>query len=297
MNDPAVIGMGLDWPSLIALAWRLARVALIGLGVLWLVALGLLWALQRNFLYMAPRPPPGLPPPGYEAIALETSDGLTLTAWYRPAAAGRATMLFFSAQGASLDWSAEWAMGFADAGYGLLLLSFRGFDANPGSPSEQGLYRDGRAALAWLASHDTPRPVLVGLSLGTGVAAEMAAEAASPPPDWPAATHPQALILLSPYRSITEMAAMRYPMFPTRPLVKDRFDTEAKIATVRMPILIVHGKLDDLIPIAQGLAVYDKARAPKQFLSLPDAGHNYPSLAILPQVEAFLAARRVPRAD
>ena len=90
---------------------------------------------------------------------------------------------------------------------------------------------------------------------------------------------------------------MRYPMFPTRPLVKDRFDTEAKIATVRMPILIVHGKLDDLIPIAQGLAVYDKARAPKQFLSLPDAGHNYPSLAILPQVEAFLAARRVPRAD
>jgi uncharacterized protein len=281
--------MSLDWPSFVSLAWRLARGTLIGLAILWLFALALLWMLQRNFLFMAPRTPPGPPPPGYAVVDIETSDGLRLTAWYRLAAPHRPTIVFFSAQGASLPWSAEWADGFANAGFGLLLVSFRGFDANPGSPSEQGLYRDGRAALAWLAAHGVPRPVLVGLSLGTGVAAEMAAEAATRPADWPAGVEPRTLILLSPYASIPEMAAMRYPIFPTRPLVKDRFDTEAKIAAVRLPILVVHGELDELIPFAQGLAIYNRAREPKTFVALPDAGHNYPSLAILPQVEAFLA--------
>jgi hypothetical protein len=281
--------MSLDWPSFVSLAWRLARGTLIGLAILWLFALALLWMLQRNFLFMAPRTPPGPPPPGYAAVDIETSDGLRLTAWYRLAAPHRPTIVFFSAQGASLPWSAEWADGFANAGFGLLLVSFRGFDANPGSPSEQGLYRDGRAALAWLAAHGVPRPVLVGLSLGTGVAAEMAAEAASRPADWPAGVEPRTLILLSPYASIPEMAAMRYPIFPTRPLVKDRFDTEAKIAAVRLPILVVHGELDELIPFAQGLAIYNRAREPKRFVALPDAGHNYPSQAIVPQVEAFLA--------
>jgi fermentation-respiration switch protein FrsA (DUF1100 family) len=85
------------------------------------------------------------------------------------------------------------------------------------------------------------------------------------------------------------MAAMRYPIFPARTLVKDRFDTEAKIAGVRLPLLVVHGELDELIPFVQGLAVYNKAPEPKTFVALPDAGHNYPSFAILPQVEAFLA--------
>jgi fermentation-respiration switch protein FrsA (DUF1100 family) len=278
--------MSADWPSL---GLRFARGTILVLAIAWLFALGLLWLLQRNFLYQAPRTPPGAPPPGYTAVEIQTSDGLNLTAWYRPAAANRPTMVFFSAQGASLPWSGEWAEGFAHAGFGLLLVSFRGFDANPGSPGEQGLYRDGRAALAWLAAHDAPRPVLVGLSLGTGVAAELAAEAATRPPDWPAAARPRALILLSPYASIAEMAAMRYPIFPARTLVKDRFDTEAKIAGVRLPLLVVHGELDELIPFAQGLAVYNKAPEPKTFVVLPGAGHNYPSFAVLQQVETFLA--------
>src|SRR4029077_11609717 len=106
--------------------------------------------------------------------------------------------------------------------------------------------------------------------------------------DVPPGVEPRPLVLLSPYASIPEMAAMRYPIFPTRPLVKDRFDTEAKIADVRLPILVVHGELDELIPFAQGLAIYNRADHPKTFVALRDAGHNYPSLAILPQVEAFL---------
>ena len=221
--------MSAEWQRLLSLAWWVGRVTVLGLAVAWLCVLALLWIFQRNFLYMAPRTPPGAPPGGYVAAELATSDGLALTAWYRAAAANRPTLVLFSAQGASLPWSAEWADGFAQAGLGLLIVSFRGFDANPGSPSEEGLYRDGRAALAWLAAHGVQRPVLLGLSLGTGVAAEMAVEAGAPPADWPAASNPRGLILLSPYQSVPDMAALRYPIFPTRALVKDRFETGTKI--------------------------------------------------------------------
>jgi uncharacterized protein len=281
--------MNFDWSNLLPFAWRLARGTLIGLAILWLCALALLWIFQRHLLYMAPRTPAGPPPAGYAAVMIETTDGLRLTAWYRPAAVGQPTIVLFSAQGASLGWSAEWSEGFAESGMGLLLVSFRGFDGNPGAPSEQGLYSDGRAALAWLAAQGVAKPVLVGLSLGTGVAAEMAAEAATRPPDWPSAVAPQALVLLSPYESIPDMAAMRYPIFPVRLLAKDRFDTRAKMGGLHLPVLVVHGEIDELIPFAQGKAVYDAAVAPKQFVGLPDTGHNYPSQAILPQVERFLA--------
>jgi fermentation-respiration switch protein FrsA (DUF1100 family) len=281
--------MTLDWPSLLPFAWRLARGTLIGLAILWLCALALLWIFQRNLLYMAPRTPAGPPPAGYAAVKIQTADGLRLTAWYRPAAPGHPTIVLFSAQGASLTWSAEWSEGFAESGMGLLLVSFRGFDGNPGAPSEQGLYSDGRAALAWLAAHGVAKPVLVGVSLGTGVAAEMAAEATARPAIWPGAVEPKALVLLSPYESIPDMAAMRYPIFPVRLLAKDRFDTEAKMSALRLPVLVVHGEMDELIPFSQGLAVYNKAAAPKQFVALSDAGHNYPSQAIVAQVERFLA--------
>ncbi len=282
--------MSADWPALLSLALRIAQIIAVGLAAAWLLVLALLWIFQRQFIYVASRLPPGEPPPGYIAAGLATSDGLKLTAWYRQADGGRPTLVLFSAQGASLPWSAEWADGLAHTALGLLLVSYRGFDANPGSPSEDGLYRDGRAALAWLSAHGVKNPVLMGLSLGTGVAAEMAVEAALRPAQWPADSAPRGLILLSPYESIPDMAALRYPIFPTRPLVKDRFDTEAKAGSVRMPVLLIHGERDELIPFSQGQAVYNAMPEPKTFVALPEAGHNYPSADILPYLDDFLAS-------
>jgi fermentation-respiration switch protein FrsA (DUF1100 family) len=273
----------------LALAVRLGVIAILGAIALWICVVAALWLFQRSLLYMAPPNPPGSPPAGYSAVMLTTEDGLRLTAWYHPAQAGRPTIVFYSAQGASLAFSAEWSQGFASAGMGLLLVSFRGFDANPGSPTEEGLYRDGRAALAWLAEQGIGNPVIMGLSLGTGTAAQMAAEAASRPPEFPAGSHPQALVLLAPYRSVTEIAAARYPFAPVRLLLKDRFDTESIIAGIRMPLMIAHGDADELIPYAEGQAVFARAREPKQFITLLGAGHNFPCDLILPELERFLA--------
>lgn len=269
---------------------RIGRIGLVIVAVGWVCFVAVLWLFQRNLLYMAPRTAPGLPPPGYSAVILSTEDGLKLTAWYHPAAAGQPTIVFYSAQGASLPGTADYMASFGQAGMGLLLVSFRGFDGNPGTPTEEGLYRDGRAALSWLADHGIDAPIIMGLSLGTGTAAQMAYEAATRPAGFPAALHPKALVLLAPYRSVTEIAAARYPFAPVRLLLKDRFDTLSIIAGIHMPLLIAHGDADELIPFSEGKAVFDRAPNPKQFLTLPGEGHNFESTLVLPTLERFLAS-------
>src|SRR4029077_5549638 len=102
--------------DVLPLALRLCLIATVGAIALWLCVVAALWLFQRQLLYMAPHNPPGLPPLGYSAVLLTTEDGLRLTAWYRPAQAGRPTIVFYSAQGANLAFSAEWTQGFASAG-------------------------------------------------------------------------------------------------------------------------------------------------------------------------------------
>ena len=131
---------------------------------------------------------------------------------------------------------------------------------------------------------------MMGLSLGTGTAAQMAAGGRQHArPISRRNRIPSALVLLAPYRSITEVAAARYPFAPVRLLLKDRFDTESIIAGIRMPLLIAHGDADELIPYAQGQAVFARAPEPKQFVTLQGAGHNFPCDLILPELERFLA--------
>jgi fermentation-respiration switch protein FrsA (DUF1100 family) len=280
--------MQISGSPILLYAWKAAQILLLILALAWLGALALLWSFQRNLLFLAPREPPGPPPAGYRQVHVETSDGLSLGAWYRPAGAGHPTILFFSGNAASLPTSAEWCQALAEAGFGLLLLSYRGYDGNPGAPSEHGLYRDGRAAVAWLAGHGVKRPVLAGLSLGSGVAAEMAYEAATSS-GWPDGVAPSALLLFSPYRSIPEVAAERYPIFPVLLLAKDRFDTASKLAAMRIPIFVAHGEDDQVVPLAQGLAVYAAAPEPKRLVAMKGVGHDYSSAEVLGAIEAFLA--------
>jgi fermentation-respiration switch protein FrsA (DUF1100 family) len=281
--------MQISGSSILFYAWKALQVVALILAVGWLSALALLLTFQRSLLFPAPRELPGPPPAGYRLVQFETSDGLTLSAWYRPAGEKRPTILFFSGNAASLPASADWCQALGGAGFGLLILSYRGYDGNPGAPSEQGLYRDGRAALLWLAGQGVRRPVLAGLSLGSGVAAEMAYEAAAPGSGWPDGVAPRALLLFSPYGSIPEVAAEHYPIFPVRLFAKDRFDTASKLAAIRVPIFVAHGEDDRVVPFAQGLAVYDAAPEPKRFVAMKGIGHDYSSAELLAAIEAFLA--------
>ncbi len=238
----------------------------------YVVFVGALFLFQRNMMYYpdasTPSPVASGVPEMSEVTAV-SDDGLSLVSWYRAAAEGRPTMVYFQGNAGNVGSRAFKVRPYLDAGFGVLLVGFRGYGGNPGKPTEQGLYADGRAALDFLVSQGVAagRTVLYGESLGSGVAVQMAAERA---PGEPVA----ALVLEAPFSSIADVAAHHYPYVPARWLIKDRFDSAAKIAGVRAPVLIVHGRRDRTVPMRFGKRLFEAAVEPKEGHWLEGADHN-----------------------
>lgn len=226
---------------------RLVLGVLGGVLLAYAIILPALYFSQRSLIFPAPASFPDLPQ-GYGAVRLRTSDGLELATAYRPAQLGKPVLVFFHGNGDNWTGGARALDALAKAGYGVLLPEYRGYGTNPGEPNEQGFYRDGRAALAWLAAHEIKpgRTVLIGNSIGSGVATQLASESS-----------PAALVLISPFSSLPDVAAEKFRWLPVRWLVRDRFDNAAKLGTVKAPVLVLHGTADTMIPPehAQRLAV------------------------------------------
>jgi fermentation-respiration switch protein FrsA (DUF1100 family) len=196
---------------------------------------------------------------------VRTADGVDLKAWYAPATSKPYTFVFFHGNGDSLYGDSEVGDPYIAAGYGFLIAEYRGYSGLGGKPTEAGLYADGRAYLYGLMAQGVKSEdiILFGHSLGTGVAVQLAEE-----------FHVGGLILLAPYVSIPEMAQKEYPMFPVRYLVLDRFENLKKIQNVHVPVFIVNGTEDQVIPPVQGKELYERANEPRKFVSLPGRGHN-----------------------
>ncbi len=201
----------------------------------------------------------------FEEIPVTTEDGIHLKAWYAPAAGKPCTIIFFHGNADSLRSAAPIADPYINAGYGFLLAEYRGYSGLPGTPTENGLYKDARAYLRELTSRGAQEKhiILFGHSLGTGVAVQMAVE-----------FHPAGVMLLAPFLSIPKAAQTHYPFLPATLLVLDRFDNEKKIHAVHSPLLIVNGSQDQVIPPSEGIELYSLANEPKVFHSLPGRGHN-----------------------
>lgn len=234
------------------------------LAVLFTAALAGLLLIQRSLIYPAPAASPDDVPVGAGEVYLTTQDGLSLRAAHRPAAPDYPTLVFFHGNGSSLAGARAATNLLGAQGYGLLLVEYRGYGGNPGKPSETGLYLDGRAAIAWLESQRVGREriVLIGNSLGSGTAVQLATEQ-------PVA----ALIVISGFTSLADVVADHYPWLPARLLLLDRYDNQSKLARVPVPTLILHGTDDTLIDIrhAERLAV----AAPKATLiRVRQAGHD-----------------------
>jgi len=247
------------------------RTALYGAGCL-LVVYGLvavvLFLMQRRILYHPDNTPPDLARagiPNLRAIAVPTPDGLSLLAWYMPPATGDGLVVLHLHGNAGNIGHRAYRLGpLSGLGWGALLLEYRGFGGNLGTPSEAGLLIDARAALAALRRMGIPsgRILLWGESLGSGLAVRLAAE------------QPVAAVLLeAPYTSITDLARARFPFVPVRWLLLDRFDSLAAVGGVRAPLLVMHGERDRIVPAAMGRALYAAAPEPKALWIAPDAGH------------------------
>jgi len=260
------------------------------LGV-YVAAIVLLFALQRQFLFPAGTDAPSLERAGLaglmEPVKIATADGLTLLSWYhRPPTAGAPLMILFHGNGGTIEIRAAKAKAYIDAGFGVLLLEYRGYGGNPGSPSEAGLYADGRAALAFAAAQGVAPDhwIIIGESLGTGVAVQMAVE-----------QHVAALVLEAPYTSVADVAQSDFPWFPVWWLVRDRFDSADKIARIGVPIFIVQGERDEVIPVRFGRMLFAAASEPKEALWLPGAGHGVIGLyAVDAAVLDFLKRKALP---
>jgi len=243
-------------------------------GVIYVAVTVFMYAFQRNMLYY-----PGAPKPtrvqsrvaDMKEIPITTEDGLELFAWYAPAKdSAKPTVVLFHGNAGTLGDRGPKARMFLDHGYGMMLLEYRGYSGNPGAPTEQGLYADGRAALGYLRAQgvEDGQIVLYGESLGTGVVTAMALEAQQS--DKPVA----ALILEAPFTSTVDVGASHYPFLPVRLLMKDRFESHTRIGALHVPLLIVHGEKDRIVPVKFGKRLFDAANAPKESMWIAEAGHN-----------------------
>jgi uncharacterized protein len=150
----------------------------------------------------------------------------------------------------------------------VLALDYRGFGKSDGKPSEEGLYQDARAARRWLAEKEhiaESDVILMGVSLGGAVAVDLAARDGA-----------RGLVLANTFTSLPAAAQVQWPWLPMSMLLSTRMDSLAKIKDYRGPLLISHAEADEVVPLAQGQALYDAAPGPKRLIKGAGAKHNDP---------------------
>jgi uncharacterized protein len=266
----------------------LKALAVVAIAILALTAY--LFLTQRGQLYFPWPDPPGDPPAGVEALELQTDDGLRIGAWFVPASGAGAepgsAVLVCNGNAGSRAHRLPLAEALAERGHHVLLFDYRGYAGNPGSPTEDGLRTDARAAARALADRpevDPSRIAYFGESLGAAVCTGLATE-----------LPPAALILRSPFPSTVEAARHHYPYLPVvEPLVWDNWPVARQVADeVRVPVLVLVGERDEIVPPHLSRRVHEAAREPKRLAEIPAAHHNDPALLdgpeLLAEVDAFL---------
>lgn len=266
------------------LAVVVAIVALVASGLL-----ALAWSQQRRLIYFpspGPVPPAATMLPNGQDVVLD-SDGIRLGAWYFPVAGGGPAVLVCNGNGGDRSGRIALAAALNRIGLSVLLFDYRGYGGNPGQPSEDGTAADAQAAQAWLAAQPgVEKIVYFGESLGGAVAVGLAVE-----------RPPAALILRSPFTSLPDVGAMHYPWLPVRRLLMDRYPSIDRIGSVHVPVMVIAGDRDDIVPEALSRRLYDAANEPKRYVLVPGAGHNDPEMLdgrqMLTEIQGFLSSTGV----
>ena len=172
-----------------------------------------------------------------------TEDKIELSAWYHEKDSKYKTILFFHGNAGTLENRIHKLNHFKDMNINFLIVSWRGFSGNKGKPTEEGLYKDANAAVDWLKNKNINEEsiIIYGESLGTGVAVEIAQN-----------NNFAGIILESPFTSMVDAGASKYPIFPIRLLLKDKYESDKKIKNINSPILIMHGEADRIVPFWMG---------------------------------------------
>ena len=240
----------------------------IALAALYVAVLLLAFFGQRRLLYIIDSvrvAPSAAGLPGVVELEIAAPDGARLVAWHGKAKPGQPTLLYFHGNAGSLANRTPRIERFMAEGWGVLMMTYRGYGGSTGSPTEGDNIADAiRAYDALVARGVAARDiVLYGESLGSGVASRVALKR-------PAA----GLILDAPFTSIADVAQTMFGALPVRRWVRDRYETARIIAEIKIPILIMHGTLDRTIPVSMGRALAVLAREPKTYVEFPNGGHS-----------------------
>ena len=204
-------------------------------------------------------------PAEIEKVKITTKDKIDLIGWFYNQDLERfKTILFFHGNAGSLENRTYKLNHFKDLNVNFLIIAWRGFSGNKGKPNEKGLYEDAKAAIKWLRTKGIKEKniILYGESLGTGIAVEVAQN-----------KNYAGVILESPFTSMTNVGKKHYPFLPVSFLLKDKFESYKKINNISVPILIIHGKVDKIVPNFMGEEMYELANKPKFFYSQKYGDH------------------------
>ena len=234
----------------------------------WILLSALLYIFQPKFVYFPfdkLETTPKAVNLDFENVLIKTEDNVNLHGWYVQHNSPKATLLFFHGNGGNISHRLDSLVIFKQLGLSTLIIDYRGYGQSEGITSEQGTYKDAKAAWGYLLNDKklSEKDIIIfGRSLGAAVAA------------WLASQHtPRALILESAFTSIADIGKHYYPYLPTRLLVRIKYPTVQYIKNVNCPVLITHSPTDEIIPYKFGKKLFAIANEPKSFLEIV-GGHN-----------------------
>jgi fermentation-respiration switch protein FrsA (DUF1100 family) len=202
----------------------------------------------------------------YREVGIRTDDGERLHGWWMRARTDPlGHLLLCHGNAGNVGDRVLHAALLTATGFDVLLFDYRGYGRSSGRPSEEGTYRDARAALRCLleqAGVDPARVFFLGESLGGAVALDLALE-----------RPPAGLVLLSAFTGVRELGRLHYPFIPAA-VVPDAYPTLRRIHELNAPLLVLHGDRDDIVPLSHGRALFDSAPGPKRMHVFPGLGHN-----------------------
>jgi fermentation-respiration switch protein FrsA (DUF1100 family) len=191
----------------------------------------------------------------YKEIFIRTDENIKLKSWFVEKDLKKfKTILLFHGNAGNLFNRVYKLNELNKLDLNILLISWRSFSGNEGKPTEKNLYHDSEKVVKWLNTQGLNNKdiILYGESLGTGVATELASK-----------YNFGGIILESPFTSMVDIAKIYYPYLPVNLLLKDRFNSKNRIKDIKTPILIMHGKKDNVVPQKMGLELFEKANEPK----------------------------------
>lgn len=245
-------------------------------------------AVQDALIFFR-QPPASAPqlkaPAVLQEVALRSADGTKLYGWLARYTQDRAPLvIYFGGNAEEISWfvGESWRLG----GWSMLAVNYRGYGRSEGDPGEKALFADALTVYDHAVARpdvDPRRIVLMGRSLGSGVAVHLASN------------RPVAgVVLVTPFDSLAEVGAGLYPFLPVRSILTHRFDSLSLAPAVKAPALMIAGGRDTIVPARHARRLYEAWGGPREWIELPEAGHNdlETHAAYWAAIRRFLAAHK-----